>query len=183
MVNASALAMPLCGSAGARLFTPEAQRAGTWQEILDSGQLGVANGIAQLDKSGKLTTTQIPQIVPRNITGVLEASQIPDLDASKITTGVFVVDRVPDLDAAKIATGALATDRIPTLAQSKISGLTAALERKVETSVKINGHPLEADIKLQTADIVAEVTELPEEGVIGEVVAYGGKLYVWSGDK
>ena len=157
--------------------------AGTWQEILDSGQLGVANGIAQLDADGKLTSTQVPQIEPGNITGVLEASQIPNLDASKITTGIFVVDRVPDLDAAKIATGALATDRIPTLAQSKITGLTTALAAKVETRTKINGHTLEGDIKLETTDIIAEVTELPEEGVIGEVVAYAGKLYVWSGDK
>ncbi len=31
--------------------------------------------------------------------------------------------------------------------------------------------------------VIKEATELPEEGVIGEVVAYGGKLYVWSGDK
>lgn len=157
--------------------------AGTWQEILDSGQLGVPNGIAQLDADGKLTSTQVPQIEPGNITGVLQASQIPDLDASKITTGVFVVDRVPDLDAAKIATGALATDRIPSLAQSKITGLTTSLDRKVETSLKINGHPLEADIKLQTADIVEEVLELPETGIIGEVVAFEGKLYVWKPDK
>ncbi len=132
---------------------------------VDAGLLGVANGIAKLDKSGKLTTAQIPQLEPGNITGVLEASQIPDLDAGKI------------------ATGALATDRIPTLAQSKITGLTTALAAKVETRTKINGHALEGDIKLETTDIIAEVTELPEEGVIGEVVAYGGKLYVWSGDK
>ena len=79
--------------------------------------------------------------------------------------------------------GALATDRIPTLVQSKISGLTTALAAKVETRTKINGHALEGDIKLETTDIIAEVTELPEEGVIGEVVASGGKLYVWSGDK
>ncbi len=58
-----------------------------------------------------------------------------------------------------------------------------ALAAKVETRTKINGHALEGDIKLETTDIIAEVTELPEEGVIGEVVAYGGKLYVWSGDK
>jgi len=157
--------------------------AGTWQEILDSGQLGVANGIAQLDADGKLTSTQVPQIEPGNITGVLEASQIPDLDTSKITTGIFVVDRVPDLDAAKIATGTLATDRIPTLAQSKISGLTTALAAKVETRTKINGHELSRDIQLETSDIIEEVTVLPVDGVIGEIVAYEGKLYVWSGEK
>ena len=157
--------------------------AGTWQEILDSGQLGVANGIAQLDKSGKLITEQIPQIEPGNITGTLSASQIPDLDASKITSGVLGTALIPDLDAAKIATGTLATDRIPTMAQSKITGLTTALAVKVETRTKINGHALEGDIKLETTDIIAEVTELPEEGVIGEVVAYGGKLYVWSSAK
>lgn len=52
---------------------------------------------------------------------VLEATDIPELDTSKITTGVFEVARIPDLDASKITTGTLGVDRIPNLDTSNIT--------------------------------------------------------------
>lgn len=52
---------------------------------------------------------------------ILEATDIPELNTSKITTGVFEVARIPDLDASKITTGTLAVDRIPNLDASKIT--------------------------------------------------------------
>ena len=46
-----------------------------------------------------------------DITG-LTASQIPNLDTSKITTGTLADARIPNLDTAKITTGTLANARI-----------------------------------------------------------------------
>ncbi|MCD4827926.1 MAG: hypothetical protein K8R90_00655 [Candidatus Cloacimonetes bacterium] len=155
--------------------------AGQWSEILDAEKLGVPNGIAELDANGKLVAAQIPEIDPGHISGVLSASQIPELDASKITTGAFDTARIPALDASKISTGAFNVDRIPTLAQSKISGLTTALEGKVETTTKVNGIALDRDIVLKSTDIIEEVAELPLDGIIGELIAFEGVLYVWKG--
>lgn len=52
---------------------------------------------------------------------LLLASDVPNLDAAKITTGSFHVDRIPALDAAKITSGVLAVARIPTLPASSIT--------------------------------------------------------------
>ena len=153
--------------------------AGQWKAILDSDQLGVANGIAQLDATGKLIDTQIPDIPPTSIEGVLTTSQIPSLDASKITSGSLNVARIPSLDASKVTSGALGVDRIPTLAQSKISGLTTALSGKVDTSRTINGKALSANITLKTNDLIEKVSSLPVSGTEGEIVTFDGKLYVW----
>ena len=60
-------------------------------------------------------------------TAALLASQIPNLDVSKINAGVLDAGRIPNLDAAKIATGQFVAARIPSLPGSKITGsLTTA---------------------------------------------------------
>lgn len=51
----------------------------------------------------------------------LAASDIPALDAGKITSGTFAVDRIPALDASKITTGTLGAERIPALDASKVT--------------------------------------------------------------
>lgn len=60
--------------------------------------------------------------------GVLDktwnASQIPNLPASKITSGTFAAARIPNLDASKITSGTLADARIPSLGASKITSGT-----------------------------------------------------------
>ena len=63
----------------------------------------------------------------------LIASDIPALDAAKITTGIFDVARIPDLDAAKVITGTFELDRIPTIPTSKL-GVVA--EDKLALQVK-----------------------------------------------
>ncbi len=156
--------------------------SGQWKEILDADKLGAADEIAQLDATGKLKSTQIPEIDPTNISGILSASQIPSLDASKVTSGAFSSSRIPSLDTTKIASGSLNADRIPTLAQAKVSGLSTSLAGKVSTSTKVNGKALSGDVTLKTADIIEEVGSLPESGLIGEICAFEGKLYVWKGE-
>ncbi|MCD4828921.1 MAG: hypothetical protein K8R90_05770 [Candidatus Cloacimonetes bacterium] len=98
-----------------------------------------------------------------------------------VQIGAFDTARIPALDASKISTGAFNVDRIPTLAQSKISDLTTALEGKVETTTKVNGIALDRDIVLKSTDIIEEVAELPLDGIIGELIAFEGVLYVWKG--
>lgn len=52
------------------------------------------------------------------IGNTLNASKIPSLDASKISSGTFAVARIPNLDASKITTGTLAAARIPDLSST-----------------------------------------------------------------
>lgn len=51
----------------------------------------------------------------------ITASDVPSLDASKISSGSFATARIPNLDASKITSGTLSTSRIPNLAASKIT--------------------------------------------------------------
>lgn len=51
----------------------------------------------------------------------LVSTDIPNLDASKITTGTFTDERIPNLNASKINAGTLGSDIIPTLSPSKIT--------------------------------------------------------------
>lgn len=59
----------------------------------------------------------------------LVASDIPNLDASKIASGSFASDRIPNLDASKIASGSFASDRIPNISAAKITSGTLPLAR------------------------------------------------------
>lgn len=63
----------------------------------------------------------------------LVASDIPALDAAKITTGTFDVARIPALDAAKVTTGEFDLDRIPEIPSTKL-GVVA--EDKLALQVK-----------------------------------------------
>lgn len=57
------------------------------------------------------------------------ASQIPNLPASKITSGTFAAARIPSLDASKIDSGTLADARIPNLNTSKLTAGTLGVAR------------------------------------------------------
>jgi len=60
-----------------------------------------------MDVDNKINDSNIPALDAGKITsGVLSAPQIPDLSATKITTGTLNDARVPGLDAGKITTGA-----------------------------------------------------------------------------
>lgn len=72
--------------------------------------------------SGNLTASQVPNLDASKInSGTLGTSRIPNLSASKITSGVLGVDRIPNLDMSKITTGNLAANRITGLSdQTKV---------------------------------------------------------------
>ena len=55
----------------------------------------------------------------RNTAIDLDAAEIPNIDASKITTGSIADARIPNLDASKITTGSIADARIPASAVSQ----------------------------------------------------------------
>ncbi len=54
----------------------------------------------------------------------LTADKIPNLDAGKITSGTFADARIPSLDADKITSGTFGTGRIPTITGSMIGSQT-----------------------------------------------------------
>lgn len=56
---------------------------------------------------------------------VLDASDIPSLNASKITAGTFDAARIPNLDASKITSGTFAVARIPDLSSKYVTLDTA----------------------------------------------------------
>lgn len=56
---------------------------------------------------------------------VLDASDIPSLDASKITSGTLDAARIPNLDASKITSGTFAVARIPDLSGKYVTLDTA----------------------------------------------------------
>lgn len=68
-------------------------------------------------------------LVASNLNGALIPAQIPDLDATKITSGLLHTNRIPNLDASQIASGSLSTNRIPPLDASHIESGTFAPTR------------------------------------------------------
>ena len=57
----------------------------------------------------------------------LDASEIPNLDASKINAGTLDAARIPNLDASKINAGQIDSARIPTLSYSEVSGTPTSI--------------------------------------------------------
>ena len=66
--------------------------------------------------------SDIPNLNASKITaGTLDAARIPNLNASKINAGTLDAARIPNLDASKINAGTLDAARIPSLDASKIA--------------------------------------------------------------
>ena len=65
------------------------------------------------------------------ITGILAASLIPGLAASKITSGTFGAARIPGLDTSKITSGVFDLARIPNIPASKLEDFTTELGKYI----------------------------------------------------
>ena len=73
-----------------------------------------------------LDASDIPNLPASKITsGTLDAARIPNLDASKITAGTLDAARIPNLDASKITSGTFAAARIPDLSSKYVTLDTA----------------------------------------------------------
>ncbi len=70
--------------------------------------------LAEGVRAGSINTVHLIDgaVTADKIGGVLYASQIPELDASKIATGTLHPDRIPGLDASKITSGTLSDARL-----------------------------------------------------------------------
>ena len=89
-----------------------------------------STGIEALIAAATFTASQIPDLNASKITaGILAVARIPDLDASKIGSGTFLATRIPDLSASKITSGAFVDARIPAgiARDSEVSASYAAL--------------------------------------------------------
>lgn len=126
---------------------------------------GAAYRIVQYDAKGLVTAGK-----------AIEATDVPELDAAKITTGAFDVARIPDLTLAKItdagtaAAATVATDAIATTADTKL----------------VSGEQVKTYVDAAVADLsgamhfvgVFEVLPDATDYAAGDVCIVGNKEYV-----
>ena len=74
--------------------------------------------------SGFVANEHIDWTADYSATDQIDAANIPNLGAGKITSGTLGTARIPDLAASKITSGTLGDARIPSLAASKVTSGT-----------------------------------------------------------
>jgi hypothetical protein len=132
-----------------------------------------------LDANGDVKSGALDNVPPSNdasalTTGTidnarisLDANEIPNLDANKITSGSLGADRIPNLDTAKITTGTLADARLPSTALNSNVDLTN-LSASNMTSGTLPDARFPATLPAVSG---ANLTNLPAGGKIGQVVS------------
>ena len=97
-------------------------RGGTGRTSLTSGNLLVGAGTNAVNFLAPGTAGQVVRSTGSAwASTALQAGDIPNLDASKITSGIFNAARIPNLAASKITSGTFHVDRIPNLNANKIT--------------------------------------------------------------
>jgi hypothetical protein len=142
--------------------------AGTvWRFVMDGNKTIVAVPATRLEVTGTLTASlfagnagSLTNLLPTAIVGTLNASQIPSLDASKLTSGTFNTALIPALDAAKVTTGTLDPNRVPALDAAKLATgvLDAARVPGLDSAKLISGTLNDARLSAniaRIADLVA----------------------------
>ncbi|EFM12285.1 hypothetical protein PaecuDRAFT_0965 [Paenibacillus curdlanolyticus YK9] len=120
----------------------------------------------QAGRMPELSASQIPALDASKMTsGVLDAARIPVLDVNKMTAGALDVNRIPALDASKIASGVLDAACIPALDANKIaSGLLDAAQVPTLDASKIATGTL--DIGRLPSIPASQITDLPTSELI-----------------
>ena len=105
------------------------------------------HGTVEATSFSGIQASDVPDLSANKITGgTLGTARIPDLNASKITGGTLGTARIPDLDAGKITGGTLGAARIPDLDAGKITGGTLGTARIPDLNAsKITGGTLSTD--------------------------------------
>jgi hypothetical protein len=119
-------------SSGARASGILSPTEGMVSYLKDTNQVSVYNGTAWVDIAPDVGTpgtyTKVTTDFKGRVTSgtTLSASDIPSLDASKVTSGAFDAARIPSLDASKTTTGTFDLARIPTLDDGRVPNLDAS---------------------------------------------------------
>ena len=112
----------------------------------------ILNGIDVVG-SMNITASDIPSLDASKITsGTLASARIPVMDASKIGSGTFGASRIPNLDASKITTGTIPAARIADL--SSVYAAASAIPTKVSDLTNDIGYLSSIPTHNQSADTI-----------------------------
>ena len=113
----------------------------------------------------------------------LDAAEIPNLDASKITTGSLGTDRIPNLDASKITTGTI-TPSDGTVTTDKIVDANVTLAKLSATGTKDATTFLRGDNTFATAGgtntpafLAASTSNQTIANNTSTLISYGTELF------
>ena len=130
-----------------------------------------------------MTVDSTAILLPAQVSGTLAASQIPSLDASKITTGFLDVARIPTLDASKITTGILDAARIPSTVLRTFGEQALSGKLTVNNGAGGIGIDLATSDSVLNARIIANRTGTPDKDLyIGYLSGTGAKVRLYSHD-